>query len=676
MEALPPADDSARFLARLFAEGIRPDPRRTVSAWAEAERVVSEGSSQGRWRNERAPYLTEVMDRCSLRDPTRRVTLLGSAQCGKTQVGLNFCGQVLSETPADVLVLLPTEASMRMYNRDKLDRMIQASPALMRAVAEVTDRTGEESTKYFKRGARGAQVEIGNAGSSRDLQSRTVRALLAEEVSEFEEDVGGRGDPLEQGLARTIQWRRRGHKEILISTPGIKGHCRITKSYDEGSRATFHVPCPHCQHEQELVFANLRWPAGKPAAAEYHCAECGQAIAETAKRDMLRRGRWVHERPDMIPLNASYRINTLYSPFTPWADLAAEAEKVEADPSKAKVFAQQWLGEAFDEAFDLPKAEILLARGDTWPVRRIPPGVLFLTGATDVQGDFLAWAVWGFDRHFGQWLIDTGVLQGDPTQDEVWLRHEALLTRTWRDAWGREVAPQAWGVDSGYLSGHVYRHVMLQAGRRAFQVMALDGREGWRLPPLGKEVWRPIRGPGQEHIDPKLLPKCPIYPVGTWDLKSEIASALRLTEIGPGREGWPVGALRWNGQMVDRAWVDELLAERFVEDPRSGIRKWKRLAARNEAFDLAVYTRALARAMALPMTEADWAALIASTQGAPQAAQGDLMALMTPGLVAQAEAARAEMAARDGRNAAEPEAPPPNMTAWGPAPSWGGASAW
>ena len=42
---LPEAD--ARTLLRLFAEAIRPDPRRTVAEWAEANRVVTEGPHAG-----------------------------------------------------------------------------------------------------------------------------------------------------------------------------------------------------------------------------------------------------------------------------------------------------------------------------------------------------------------------------------------------------------------------------------------------------------------------------------------------------------------------------------------------------------------------------------------------------------------------------------------------------
>lgn len=628
MEVMPPPpDDGAFYLRSLFAETMRPDPRRSVAEWAQAERIVAEGASQGRWRNERAPYLVEIMEACSLHNPTRRVSLLGSAQLGKTQVGLNLLGQVLCETPAQALVLLPSLNSMRMYNRDKLDRMIQATPALKRAVADVTERSSQASTTAVKVGVAGAQVELVTASSSRDLQSRTARVVVMEEISEFEADVGGRGDPVDQALARTIQWRKRGEKVVDISTPAVKGSCRITKLWEAGSRGHFVVPCMQCGETAPLRFSQLSWPEGQPERAVYVCeaVDCGGVMTEADKTKMLARGTWLHERPEMLGRHASYRLNTLYSPFTPWSEVAKEFEKAQGDPKGAKAFVQQWLGEAWDETHDLPKAEVLLMRRDRWPPGRVPPPVLFLMGATDVQGDRLEWAVWGFDRHFGQWLIDTGVLEGDPTRPEVWALHDQVLRRHWLDGWGKPRKPAVWGVDSGYLSTHVYAYARRHVADVEPEVRALDGRPKWRLPAIGTPSTRDVDWNGQK------VGAVRLWPVGTWDMKSELATALRLTEQGPGPEGWPPGALRFN-EMADRNWLDQLLAEQCRENPRTGERYWVKVAPRNEAWDLAVYTRALARQASERLTPEDWDRLAARAMGEAEPDQGDMAALWAPGL--------------------------------------------
>ena len=72
-----PPHEAEEWLRRLFASSIRPDARRSLSDWSEAERVVAEGGYQGAWRNARAPYLAEIMDYCTLHCPTPRVSVCG-----------------------------------------------------------------------------------------------------------------------------------------------------------------------------------------------------------------------------------------------------------------------------------------------------------------------------------------------------------------------------------------------------------------------------------------------------------------------------------------------------------------------------------------------------------------------------------------------------------------------
>jgi phage terminase large subunit GpA-like protein len=622
MEAptLPEAD--TRFLLDLIAAGVRPDPRRTVAEWADAHRIVTEGAFEGPWRTSRTPYLREPMERATLTHPCRRVTFRGAAQIAKTQLGLNLLGQVLAETPAKCLVVLPSINSARMYNRDKLDPMLTNTPTLAEAVADITSRDSAGSTTTVKKGARGAQVEIVTASSSKDLQSRTVRVLVLEEISEYPADVDNRGDPVDLAMARTIAWRGVGEKVLDISTPAIKPTpdtpqaCRITTLYEQGSGAEYHVPCPHCGTRQALKIGNLTWPRdadGKPdhAAATYACDDCGTLIEEAHKRDMLEAGAWLHARPHLADRHASYHLSALYSPFVPWREVAREADAAAGNPTRAKAFAQQWLGEPWDEAFDLPKADILLLRRDKWQPGRIPPSVLFLMGATDVQGDRLPWAVWGFDRNFGQWLIDTGTLEGDPTLPDVWRQHDELIRRRWTDAWGKPIGPDVWGVDSGYLTQRVYAYARQHAASTSPELRALDGRDGWKLPPIGTPKRVDVDWQGQK------IGSVALWPVGTWDLKSELATALRLTEHGPGPDGWPHGALRFN-EAIDRNWLDELLSEHCTVNPRTGQRAWRKVNARNEAWDLAVYTRALARQATIRFTDADWQALAASRQGRPR----------------------------------------------------------
>jgi phage terminase large subunit GpA-like protein len=648
--------DPDAFIAGIFAAAIRPDPERLVSEWADAHRRLGPEESPfgGAWRTDRVPYLREPMDRCSLADPVPMVTFIGSAQTGKTNVGLNTLGQIAHETPAAVLGVLPSIDEARAYNREKLQPMIDNSPAVRGRVLDVKGRDEASSTtlrKVFPAGS----IELTGANSSKGLQMRTKRVLIMEEISEYPFDVDGRGDPVAMAEDRLTAWTGRGAKNIAISTPGIKGRCRITARYEASSRALFAVPCPHCGFVQPLTFDRFRWTQGQPETACYLCAgpDCGVLLTHHEKAHMLASGRWVHERPELQLTHAGYRINALYSPFVDWPWIARRLEAAAGDMLLEKVATQQVRGEAFEQKHDVVPHQVLYERRTTWPAKRIPPGILFLQAFTDVQGDRLEWGVYGFDRDFGQTWIDGGILLGDPAQDAVWQEHDELLAMRWRDAWGREWNAESWGVDTGYLSQSVYRYVRRHAHRGQPRVMALDGRAKWNMPPIGSPSVADVDWNGRK------IGSVQLWPTGTWDLKAEIASALRLTEQGPNADGvWPRGAMRFPDRL-DLGFFEQLTAEACVErGSRAGfaMREWIKIRARNEQLDIAVGTRALARHDTAAFTDADWTALAARRLGAAT----DLVTLMQSDLAAVPSGTASVAAAAPHQDAPATPPPPPD----------------
>lgn len=643
LEGLP---DAAAVLRRAWARALASPPERSVADWADACRVLGpeEGPYPGQWRTDRVPYLRDVMEALSLSHPSRRVTLMASAQVGKTMALLNFAGQVISETPATVLWVLPSLDEAQKFNRDKLEPMLANTPAIAARVRALVSRDESGSTtrrKVFP----GGNIDITGANSSKGLQMVTKRVILLDEVSEFPMDVDGRGDPVSMAEARTIAWTGR-EKIGAASTPGIKGQCRISARWEDGSQGRYQVPCPHCGHRQPLTFDNLKWPKGEPSAARYHCEGCGAGIEHRDKAAMLAAGAWVHARPEQVVAHASFALNALYSPFVSWAWVAEQREKSADDPLLDKVFTQQVLGLPYEPRYDLPSHEILWRRREPWPPRRIPPGCLFLTGAVDVQGDRLEWAVYAWDRNLSAFWIDGGILEGDPALDPVWLKLDEILARTWPDAWGRQWPVQSFGIDAGFLPQRVYAFARRHAHRSEPRVMALDGRPKWGEPPIGAPKPQDVDYAGRK------IGACLLWPVGTWDLKTEVAAALRLTEMGPDATGaWPKGAMRFP-QAVDLGFFEQLTAEACVDvGNRAGFtsRKWHKVRSRNEQWDLAVYARALARHETNGFTEANWDALAAARTGKADELQPDLAALWAPGLAAEAASAAPR----------QPEPPPP-----------------
>jgi phage terminase large subunit GpA-like protein len=682
-------------LFEALATAFASDPKVLVSEWAAEERWIASDASPrpGRWSNEYTPYLTEPMDALSFANPCREVVFKKSAQVGATEVGLNWLCSIIAKTPVPCMVALPTVDTARRWTSKKLDKAIEATPTARQAVYRHRSGGGDASTSREKNFRNGSILIVG-ANSSADMQSMSVRALVCEEVTEYEADVQGMGDPVTALRQRTEAYAK-NRKIFFVSTPGIKGSCRISLLYEDSDQAKYYVPCPHCGAFQQLTWARFKWRSEvAPFQAYMVCAACEKDIEQHEKREMVRRGSWIRcypgteedpAPPEAFPaeeldrwearqapyLSRGFFIWRVYSPFSGWDDIAKEWLDAKGDAQQEKQFSRQVLGVEYEERHDVPSHEALWRRRDPWLKGRIPPGVLFLTGAADVQGNRLEWAVYGYDRHFGQYWIDGDIIIGDPNGPEVWDKLEEVTRRKYPDAWGNEWPIQSFGVDTGYLSPRVYAWVRRQSHRAEPRILALDGRHGWGRPALGTPKAVDV------DYDGKKIGEVLLWPVGTWDIKSDLASALRLTEAGAGADGvWPKGAARF-AQDCDLEFFEQMTAEACIEIVvRSGFskREWTRIRKRNEQWDMAVYARALARHETASFVDATWDQLAAERLGPAERLQADMAALWAPGL-AEGLAATAKPEG-DQPSLAPPEPEPADASAWGAAPDWGTPGGW
>lgn len=653
----------AAVLLAAFAAAAMPPPVLSVSAWAQEHRWVPAESGSpypGKWDNARTPHIVEFMDVLGMDHPARVVAAKKSAQSAFSEAILNGIGRAICVDPCPILVLLPSVDEQLKYNRLKLQPMIDATPALTERVAGIVSRDESSATTSHKP-FRGGFLQTTTASSSKGLQMMSARLRVYEEVSEYPADVDGRGEPTAIADARSIAWKERGDKAIFVSTPGLKGSCRVTAEFEAGDQRRLYCACPHCGQYQSIRWQDVRWQREdrRPYGAHVVCQANGCIIESTDRQALLARQAWLSTFASADPENPappqvvapedlqryrpadvgglrssegrhpSFAFWQVTSPFVPWDEIVHAWLQAQGDPLKLKAFWQQWLGEPWEVQGEAPEVERLLERRQKWPRARIPAGVLFLTGAVDVQGDRLEWAVYGWDRGLGQYLIDAGVIAGNPESAEPWLVLDGLLVRTFTDAWGKPVSVEAWGVDSGYLSQQVYRFVARHASTQ--RVRALDGRPGWRLPAMGTPKTVSIDWQGRK------VGSTQLWPVGTYDLKSEVYWALEQTVKGPDAAGqWPKGAFYF-GDWADRTALEQLTAEYVADRETSGrvVKEWRRIKGRaNEQLDLAVYARALARLLADPLSEADWDNLKAQRLGRETDVQLDFAQIWAPALVA------------------------------------------
>ncbi|MGK7865520.1 phage terminase large subunit family protein [Falsiroseomonas sp. E2-1-a4] len=121
---------------------LRPPPQLTVSEWAERHRMLGSRASAepGPWRTSRTPYLKDVMDALSAVHPARRVVFMKGAQVGATEGGNNWLGYIMHHVPAPALAVQPTVELAKRFSRQRIDPLLEETPALRERVAPARAR--------------------------------------------------------------------------------------------------------------------------------------------------------------------------------------------------------------------------------------------------------------------------------------------------------------------------------------------------------------------------------------------------------------------------------------------------------------------------------------------------------------------------------------------------------
>jgi phage terminase large subunit GpA-like protein len=589
--------EGAAEIARAWCEGLRPDPRLTVSEWAEHYRVLStKGSSEpGRWRNSRTPYLKEIMDCLSPTSPVERVVVMKGAQVGGTELGLNWVGYVIHHAPGPMMIVWPTTEMAQRNSKHRIDPLIEESPALKDLVAPARSRDSG-NTVLMKEFLGGVLVMTG-ANSAVGLRSMPVRYLFLDEVDAYPLDVAGEGDAVHLAEARTRTFARR--KILLVSTPTIAGASIIEREYEASDRRRYFVPCPHCGHRQWLRFEQLRWERGRPETAVYVCEACAEPIQEHHKPGMLERGQWQALGESRT---AGFHLSSLYSPWRKWREIAAAWEKAAMGEHKSiamiKAFKNSELGETWVEEGEAPDWQRLLERREDYRIGTVPAGGLLLTAGADVQKDRIEVSVWAFGRGKEAWLVEHRVLMGEPAREEVWRRLAELLTETWTHESGCQLPLSRLAVDTGFATQETYSFVRRVRDSRVMAVKGVGkGAALIGLPTAvdtltnGKRLRRGVR----------------VFPVAGSVAKLEFYNALRKTpEVA--EDGttvrYPAGYIHL--PKVDAEFLQQLCAEQLVtRRDRNGypVREWQKMRERNEALDCYVYARAAAAAAGLDRFE-------------------------------------------------------------------------
>lgn len=565
----------------------------TVSEWADRHRKLTrEGAAEpGQWSTDRTPYLRELMDVLSDEHPCKKVVFMKPTQVGGTEVLNNAAGYVIHHSPGPTMVVMPTEKLAQRWSKQRLAPMIKASPVLRGLLRPASSRDGGNTTlmKEFP----GGLLVIAGANSASDLRSMPARRILADEVDEYPSDLEDQGSPLELAERRASTFVRR--KVFVCSSPKLKANSVVWREYEASDQRRFHVPCPHCLHEQPLEIEQLT------ADGLYLCLGCGKLIEEHHKTAMLAAGRWVARSPGRdVP---GFHLNALYAPIGlgyTWNEIAELRSAADRNPDRQVTFTNTILGLPFEgerQQHDASDVELRAEQG--WRRRVVPRGALVGTIGVDCQHDRFAVQVVFWGREQRAWIVDYDEIPGDPSTQEGFRELDAFLLQAYAKTSGALIVPRVVAIDGGNWTEEVAQFVrarqerLVRAGatHQLQRVLIVRGRSATSE----RVVYRPKKTETNQRG--KTLARS----VGVWGVGTDIAKHVLFGRMGADAQAedpsrrmirFPGGVEVADGDLVraDGALPSSYYTGLTCEYFDLTARKWvKPKTARNEPLDTLVY---------------------------------------------------------------------------------------
>ena len=401
----------------------------------------------GPWRNDKTPYLAGVMDEFCNFD-TEEIALVKATQLGGTESLFNMLGWIIQQDPSPTMLVYPSDILGESISVNRFQPMLRASEPLRQ-------RWRENDSSKLELQFDGMYLTIVGSNSPANLASRPVRFLFLDEVDKYPGATKKEADPIKLARERTKTFHNR--KIFMTSTPTLKsGHIWQTLE-DADVVKHFFVPCPHCEKYIELKWSQVTFPnedgmsyMDRAELANYVCQECGSVITDQDKPKMLRFGEWrVVQQNAAIARKVAFWINTLYSPFVRWSEIAREFLLSKDNPDTFQNFTNSWLAEPWEDTKLKTNADTVMERQTEMPEFVVPEWAKILTGGVDVQENCLYWSI----RAWGNYLTSQNIAHG---QAFSFTEVERIMNLQYSKADGTAMVVQLALIDSGDNTDAVY----------------------------------------------------------------------------------------------------------------------------------------------------------------------------------------------------------------------------
>ncbi len=593
----------------------------------EGNRYLPKGQTifPGTMRMNLTPYWVKPLSQIDPYDPTREIWVKKGVKTSLTtslleNAALYYAAHVKS-LPMGYFSADQELANSRLNTR--FLTMFQAS-----GFRDIFKSSDEDSGA--KRGKTKNFLEFVGGGSLRSIGAKNADKLrdfqlfveLLDEMDTYAFDLLGEGDIIRLIMSRCdANWEYR--KIIGGSTPLLKGYSHIQRMFERGNQQEYRCACLKCGYEMPLrwyhedlktpeIMRGMKWDYldGKnthdPESVRYECWNCGNAHVESDKPKFISEdnSEW-HATADPVSVGIeSYHIPAALSRFKKWSDHVVMWHEAFYPNGKTrseegmKTFYNLCLGDVYHmRGKKLKEAAAYSHRREFYHSNQIlngeiekynESGILFLVMTVDVQGSFLAVAVWGVTASHCVWCIDYKKIKDDSEEGCL-----AIDSPAWCEV-RRMIDEQEWISEEERPRVYKPAITLIDCGWAPSESVVTDFCSEWT------DCVYPIKGDNASHkrvasfYEYKTASKMNAYMIAVDHYKDRLAPVLR-------RRWFPEDGDQTKFHVnfyanISNAALKELIAEyKIGEKNNSGdiVEKWIRPAGvNNELWDLLVYAQA------------------------------------------------------------------------------------
>lgn len=496
-------------IATAFAEAIEPALPPDITRWA-SENVEFDDRSPlpGKFNIRRFAFLREIHEVMSPEHPCREFTIKGSAQWGKTvSIIQPALGSWHEFTPLDSLIVHPTASAAAEWVDNKWMPMRRSAPGL-RAIFGIGGKGNQKDAKFNQETLdQNGSLKVASAGSPADLTGTSRRLVIMDDVSKYKNS--DKGDPEALAVSRASGFE--DAKIGRVSTPLLKGSCRISRAFARSDQRHYYVPCPHCGEKFVLSWENFKANINPENLFDcgFTCDHCQELVRHQHKAEMVANGEWRPHNPNGD--HPGFFLWRAYAPQRDWASIAIEYAQVmgwseasfgsELDPNSTdkveaeteQTFFNDVLGLEFEREAEALDWEALRNRGESpdpetgqVPLDRgvLPAEGFIFTAGVDCQEDRTEVHLVAFSRKRGRRTIDYKVIPHHISTAECSEALNAILAQDFYTERGLPIRLDMLAIDGGAYTDDVWSWAKSHPWRRVIIVKGSSNQSGPIILPM------------------------------------------------------------------------------------------------------------------------------------------------------------------------------------------------